>query len=395
MDPAISLGGFNEKPGRQIALLRVRTARALNSNPSFRHFLISDGLGSFGSYFYQIALPGLVMGITENTGAIAAAILLSGISRISLMIPAGALSDVFSPKLLILIANALRLGSLLVLTGLVALGWLSVPALFGISFAFGIAEAIALPARGVLTRWLVQGELLYKANTIAFGQEKLIGLAGPALAGIILASLSQSAWPRLPGWNSPGEACAFAIQGLVVSASILFLLRVKANRPPAPGAQAGVCASPVGSLRELAWLILHRKGLRKSFLVVLMVNALSTGPLYIGLPILAASRFPDNAGALGLLLSASGCGALLGTILSGRLARGRPQSTDRIFMIASGLLGVGLAVLFTSSSVSMAALAVIVVGAAASFVNVIAVTHVQLDTPPALLGRMMGLLNLK
>jgi MFS family permease len=395
MDPALSVGGFKEKPDRQIALLRERAGRILNSNPSFRHFLISDGLGSFGSYFYQIALPGLVMGITGSTGAIAAAILLSGISRIGLMIPAGALSDVFSPKLLILIANVLRLGSLLVLTGLVALGVVSVPALFGTSFVFGIAEAIALPARGVLTRWLVRGGLLYKANTIVFGQEKLVGLAGPAAAGIILASLSQSAWARLSGWNSLGEAGAFAIQGLVVSASILFLLRVRATRPPVLGAQAGLRASPDGSLRDLASLIFHRKSLRKSFLMVLIVNALSTGPLYIGLPILAASHFSDNAGALGLLLSASGCGALLGTILSGRLARGQPQSTDRIFLVASGLLGAGLAVLFTSGSVGLAALAVIVIGAAASCVNVIAFTHIQLNTPPALLGRMMGLLNLK
>ena len=135
--------------------------------------------------------------------------------------------------------------------------------------------------------------------------------------------------------------------------------------------------------------------MRKSFLVVFGVNALSAGPLYIGLPILAASRFSDNAGALGLLLSASGCGALLGTVLSGRPASRQPQSMDRIFLVATGLLGAGLAVLFTSSSIGLAALAVIVIGAAASFVNVIAVTHVQLDTPPALLGRMMGLLNLK
>lgn len=395
MDPALSVGSFNQKPGRQIALLRERAGRILNSNPSFRHFLISDGLGSFGSYFYQIALPGLVMGITGSTGAIAAVILFSGISRIGLMIPAGALSDVVSPKLLILIANLLRLGSLLVLTGLVALGVVSVPALFGTSFIFGIAEAIALPARGVLTRWLVRGELLYKANTIVFGQEKLLGLAGPAAAGVILASLNQSAWARSPGWNSPGEAGAFAIQSLVVSASILFLLRVRATRPPVLGTQVGLRASPGGSLRDLASLILHRKGLRKSFLMVLMVNAFSTGPLYIGLPILAASHFSDNAGALGLLLSASGCGALLGTVLSGRLARGQPQSMDRIFLIASGLLGAGLTVLFTSGSVGLAALAVIVIGAAASCVNVIAVTHIQLNTPPALLGRMMGLLNLK
>jgi len=395
MDPAISLGSFNNGPGRPVALLREQVGRTLNGNPSFRHFLISDGLGLFGGYFYQVALPGLVMGITGSTAAIAMTILLSGVSRVGLMLVGGALNDIFSPKLLILIANALRLGFLLVLTGLVVLGSLSLPVLFGISFAFGVAEAITLPARGVLTRWLVQGELLYKANTIAFGQEKLIGLAAPVVAGIFLAAFSKSAWPRLPGWDFPGEVCAFAIQGLVIGASILFLLRVKAARPLAPGAQAGVCASPDGSLRELASLIFHRKGLRKSFLMVFGANALSTGPLYIGLPILAVVRFSGNAGALGLLMSASGCGALLGTILAGLLAQRQQRSMDRILPIATGLLGAGLVALFTSSSLGLAASAGFVIAASASFVNVIAVTRIQLDTPAALLGRMMGLLNLK
>jgi hypothetical protein len=59
------------------------------------------------------------------------------------------------------------------------------------------------------------------------------------------------------------------------------------------------------------------------------------------------------------------------------------------------LLGAGLALLFTTGSVALAALALMAIGAAASLVNVFAVTHLQLETPPVLLGRMMGLLNLK
>jgi MFS family permease len=395
MDPAISLGGFNREPVRQVALLRERARRTLSGNASFRYFLIGDGLGLFGGYFYQVTLPGLVMEVTGSTAAIAMTILFSGVTRIGLMLLGGALNDIFSPKLLILIANALRLGFLLVLIGLVALGWLSLPLLFGISLAFGVAEAIALPARGVLTRWLIPGELLYKANTIALGQEKLVGLAAPAVAGIFLAAFGRSAWLRLPGWTPPVEVWAFAIQGLVIGASILFLLRVKVAPPLAPGAQAGSSAPPDGSLRELASLILHRKDLRKSLLMAFGANALSTGPLYIGLPILAVVRFSGNAGALGLLMSASGCGALLGTILAGLLAQRQQPSMDRILRIATGLLGAGLALLFASGSLGLAALAVILIAAAASFVTVIAVTRIQLDTPAALLGRMMGLLNLK
>jgi hypothetical protein len=123
---------------------------------------------------------------------------------------------------------------------------------------------------------------------------------------------------------------ALAVQGLVSGASILFMLRTKAARTPPQGTQPGVGAAPAGSLNELALLIVHQASLRNPFLMVLGINALSAGPVYIGLPILAASRFADKAGALGLLMSASGCGALLGTILCRLLPQRQPRSTDRM-----------------------------------------------------------------
>jgi MFS family permease len=395
MDPATSFKGFNTRPGRQAASLRRRAGWALNSSASFRRFLISDGLGLFASCFYQIILPGLVLETTGSRGAIAATILLAGIARISLMVPAGALSDAFSPKTLILTSSVLRLGALTVLGGLVTLERMNAPVLLGISFVFGVTEAIALPARGVLTRWLAQGGQLLQANSTAIGLEKMIGLAGPAAAGAIFAALSQSAGSRPPGWNAPAEVCAFAIQGLVSGASILLLLRVKAIRPLPQGAQPGVYPAADGSLKELARLIIHRKSLRKPFLAVLTINALSAGPVYIGLPILAASHFAGQAGILGYLMSAAGGGALLGAMLCRRLPHHPPPALGRIFVMAIGLLGAGLALLFTTGSVALAALAVMAIGAAASLVNVFAVTHLQLETPPVLLGRMMGLLNLK
>jgi hypothetical protein len=366
-----------------------------SSNASFQYFLISDGLMLFGGCFYQIILPGLVMEITGNTRAIAAAILLAGVARISLMLPGGMLSDAVSPKHLILVASLLRLGVLITMTELVVLGRMNTPALLGISFTFGAAEAIALPVRGVLTRWLAQEGQLLKANSMLLGQEKMIGLAGPTIAGFTLIWLGKSAGVGLPGWNSPEKVCALVIQCLVIAASILLLLRMKAARPLQQGVQPGVYLAPDGSLKELVLLIIHQKRLRKPFLNALSFNVLSTGPLYIGLPILAASRFADVVGALGFLTSASSCGALLGAILSGVLQQGGSRSLDRMIVMAVGLLGAGLAGLYAARTVGMATLAVMAIGAAASFVNINAVACIQLETPPAFLGRMMGLLNLK
>lgn len=395
MDPATSFRRINIELGQQVVSLYRRLEHPLSGNASFQYFLISDGLMLFSGCFYQIILPGLVMEITGSTRAIAAAILLAGIARISLMLPGGMLSDAVSPKHLILVASLLRLGTLIAMTELVAFGWMNTPALLGISFTFGAAEAIALPVRGVLTRWLAQEGQLLKANSMLLGQEKMIGLAGPAIAGFALIWLGKSARVGLPGWNSSGKVCALAIQCLVVAASVLLLLRMKAARPLQQGVQPGVHLAPDGSLKELALLIIYQKRLRKPFLNVLAFNMLSTGPLYIGLPILAVSRFADVEGVLGFLTSASNCGALLGTILSGLLRQGGSRSLDRMIVVALGLLGSGLAGLFVAQSVSLATLAVIAIGTAASFVNLNAITCIQLETPPAFLGRMMGLLNLK
>lgn len=395
MDPATSFRSVNVELGQRADSLYRWFERPLSSNASFRYFLISDGLMLFGSCFYQIFLPGLVVEITGGTRAIAVAILLAGVARIGLMLPGGMLSDAVSPKLLILIASLLRLGILIALTGLVALGRMNAPALLGISFAFGAVEAIALPARGVLTRWLAQEGQLLKANSMILGQEKVVGLVGPAAAGFALIWLSKSTGVGPLGWNSPEKFCALAIQCLVVATSILPLLGVKSARPLRQGMQPGVSPAPDGSLKELALLIIHRKNLRKPFLNALAFNVLSTSPLYIGLPILAASRFADITGALGFLVSASSFGALLGAILSGMLLQAESRSLDGMIVMAVGLLGAGLAGLFAARSVGLAILAVMAIGIAASFVNLSAITRIQLETPPALLGRMMGLLNLK
>ncbi len=154
----------------------------------------------------------------------------------------------------------------------------------------------------------------------------------------------------------------------------------------------------LAGLGELARLIWQRKQLGASILLVLGVNAISTGPLCIGLPVLAASRFANHMGALGVLMAASNGGALLGAILPELLpgqGRRRPRQILPFLLPVTGLSGASLLALFRAETLATAALAALSAGMLLACGNVIGVTQVQLHTPPAFLGRVMGLLNLK
>jgi hypothetical protein len=52
-------------------------------------------------------------------------------------------------------------------------------------------------------------------------------------------------------------------------------------------------------------------------MAVALVNLVVGGPLAVGLPTLARTRFAADPLAFGLLLAAFGAGALLGTVLAG------------------------------------------------------------------------------
>lgn len=135
--------------------------------------------------------------------------------------------------------------------------------------------------------------------------------------------------------------------------------------------------------------------MRLSFLMVYGINVLSAAPLYIGMPILAVSRFSQGPQALGFLTSALGLGALVGTLLAGLLPQPGQRQTGKVFLLTVLGLGSGIALMFSASSLTVAAAAVLILSVLINYVNVIGVTQIQRDAPPDLLGRMMGLLNTK
>jgi MFS family permease len=386
-----------------ITISLKKPQHALWNNDNFRLFLTSECAGIFGSHFYQLALPLMVKEYTGSAGAMSVAMVLSGISRVAFMMVGGTLSDRFSPRQLILASGALRAILLLTITAIALAGQMNIIALYGFSFASGLSDAIFLPARGSVMPLLVERELLKAANAIASAQEKLWGLVGPVMAGLFISWMSHTATPASSKPISfQGPAIAFLVDILAIVISILILRPVKffprqsIEKTDSDGQSVeNVPTAEQGSIRDVIRLIREKASLRVSFLMVYAINCISSGPLYIGMPMLAVSRFPEGAQALGFLTSAIGGGALIGTLMAGILPQPKPQQMHRLFLTVVGGLIAGIVILVLAVSVGVDALAILVIAGFISYINVTGLVQIQKDTPPAFMGRMMGLLNLK
>lgn len=157
-------------------------------NHNFRVLWFGSVLSQFADQFYLIALPWLVLVITDdNAMALGTIMAAAGIPRAVFMLVGGAVTDRVSPKL-ILIASTLARA---ILVGLVAFLILSdmieLWALFVLAIAFGFADAFAIPAGASLMPRIVEEEHLAPANALLHGAIQVSGIAGPAAAGGIIA----------------------------------------------------------------------------------------------------------------------------------------------------------------------------------------------------------------
>jgi MFS family permease len=262
--------------------------------------------------------------------------------------------------------------------------------LAGFSLAYGLVEAFFSPARSAMVPLLVRGEDLQAANSLAVGLEQVCGLVGPLLAGLAIAWLDPARELGLLGVGA-----AFAVDALATLGSVVSLGLMAPRRPAAAATAAEPQADLASSVKQVMAYVGSHKLLRMLLLIVVAVNLLTTGPLWVGLPVLAGTRLAGGAAALGLLTSALGGGALLGTGLAGALPKPAAGSLGTIFWLTLGVVASGLAALVSTTSLPIAALAALLVSAAASYINVTLVTWMQSQTPQALMGRMMSLVALK
>jgi MFS family permease len=206
----------------------------------------------------------------------------------------------------------------LVLSGRITLGWI-----VGLSVLQGLVNAFDMPARQAFLLTMIEnrGDL---GNAIALNSSmvNLARLLGPSIAGLIIAVTSE-------GW-------CFLIDGVSYVAVLVALLRMRlAHRVAPPPTRR----SPIQQFTE-GFVYAFGFGPIRSIILLLATVSLVGVPYSVLMPVFAKTVFHGGPHTLGLLMTASGCGSLVGALW---LARRRSVlGLGRVIPFASALFGAGL-----------------------------------------------------
>ncbi len=282
---------------------------------------------------------------------------------------AGAVIDRFNKRTIMIIADLLRVG-LVVLVPLFATR--SLPAVFVLSFAISSAAVFFDPGKIAIVPDIVGPGMLLRANSLLASGENLTEILGFSLAGFTLAYVSTATAFRV-------DAVTFA-----ASAAALALMRYRAPLRVAAAQQAESLGRQV---REgLSFLRHHRGLLVNTAMVVASVAGLGASyPLTFFLAVRVLHGGPQ---AFGLFEAAVGLGYLVGSLILAALA-----TRVRLgYAITLGLMvmGLGLVIVAVTGAVWQACMPFALVGLANAAALISVDTYLQKVVPEPLRGRVLG-----
>lgn len=351
----------------------------------FRSLCVGQAISNIGDQFHLIALPWLVLTITADPLQLGLVMAVAGVPRAIVMLFGGALADRMSPRTIMLWSNLIRMVIAGGLAAVVASGQIQLWMPYAVAGVFGIVSGLFLPSSEATLPRLLEPQRLAAGNSLMMMAAQAAQFAGPALAGSMIALLSHGA--NLGPAAMVGIGGAFAVDAVsfAVAAGTLLLVR------PLPA--FGSRSHPMRDIADGLGFVWHDRYIRILVILLALANLLLTGPLFVGLPTLAATRFSDGAAAYGLLLSASGLGNIAGMALAGAT---RP-SANVLSWLSVGvfpLMGVCYAGLGLVSSSTVAAVLMLVAGLGNGFLAITVITLVQRIAPSHLVGRTMAVLML-
>ena len=257
-----------------------------------------------------------------------------------------------------------------ILAALTMTGHIRVWEIIVLATLLGIVNAFDVPARqSFLIEMVGRGDLL---NAIALNSSMFNGarIAGPAIAGILVAVV--------------GEGWCFLLNGISYLAVIagLFLMRIEKMTLVHDG------TAPLEKLREGFRFARHTKPIRALLTLVAIVSFMAL-PYTVLMPIFAVQILHGGASAYGWLMGAVGAGAMFGALALAM--RAQLRGLGKVVAYAATGLGASL-VLFSASHWYWVSCAILVVYGFTMMIQFTATnTLIQAMVPAQLRGRVMSL----
>jgi MFS family permease len=341
----------------------VSTNDSLLRNARFLRLWIGQGTSFVGDAVSMVVLVVLVVEITGSASAVGGALVARLLPTIASPL-AGVLADRVDRRIVLVASDLAR--AVLVL-GLVFARDLAT--IYILVFLMGLARTVFNPTVRAAFPSVVGGGDLTRANALISGTFSVSETAGPALGGLLVATVSVDA--------------AFVLDAVTYLISAVMLALTPLARPQREEDSAGFGEDLKAGFTYLGGARVPLAIVLGAFLTVLTINITIPAEVF-----LARETFKAGNAGYGLLVGLYGGGMVLGSALMaavGDRVRLLPFYFVGVFASALALVGVGLSPAFV-----FALGALVVAGVANGTENVTTDTILQKSVPDAFLGRVFS-----
>jgi MFS family permease len=346
--------------------------RALRHH-NYQLFFSGQLISLIGTWMQSVAESWLVYRLTGSSA-------LLGVSAFASQIPVflfapigGAVADRANRHRIIVTTQSLSIVMPLVLAVLTLTNHVKVWHVFALASCLGVVNAFDIPARQAFIVEMVGRDDLM--NAIALNSSMVNGarIVGPAVSGLLVAAV--------------GEGWCFLLNGLSYIAVIAGLLLMELTPRPLQARGRGAFRETAEGFRFVA-----RTAPVRALLVLLGCVSFAGMPYAVLMPVFAASILHGGPRALGLLMGASGLGALAGTLTLA--SRDGVRGLGTWVATSAGCFGAAL-MLFSFSRVFWVSVVLLVpVGASMMVQMASSNTLIQAMVPDVLRGRVMAVYSM-
>lgn len=343
-------------------------------DPQFRKCLASETLVEFAFTISGLAIS-LTAVLVLSAGAFEMGAL--GAARTLPFLLIGLLAGVIvdrGRRQSILVATSLTLGLLMASVPVAAAtGLLRIELLYLVAFGTGAMSVIGTVAYQSFLPVLVGRGRLVEANSLVQLSSSAALIAGPGLAGLLVAAMT-----------APGTLLVAA--ALSVAAALLLYLDVTEPQPVEPGSRPSI----VRQVHEGLRIVTRDPALLAITLTGATHNFCSNGMLTALYVLFATETLGLTAPELGLVFAAGGPGAIIGSLVAGRVSETFGVGpTIGMMQVLTGVarMALPLAALVGPPMVVLA-LGEFVLGTVRSVLNINGVSLRQRVTPDHQQGRM-------
>jgi MFS family permease len=284
----------------------------------FRLLWIGQTTSAIGDAMIPVALAFAVLDLTGSASDLGLVLATFMVARVVFLLAGGVWADRLPRRLLMIVCDVVRALAQASLAALLLADSVEVWHFVAVSAIVGAAAAFFMPASMGLVPQTVSAPRLQQANALMNASRLANGIAGPALAGLLVATA--------------GTGVVFALDAATYVISAVFLTAM----PKPPMAARGERLTFVADLAH-GWRVVASRTWIWSGLIVYALSNTAVATFFVLGPLIAKTEL-GGAGDWALIMTGGGVGGLVGTVAALRFFPAHPLRVSFPIMVTAAVL---------------------------------------------------------